>query len=325
MGILLYVAEGIPYEIEFIGIFSLIWMISVWCIRLYFCEMEEVCFVLRTQKAGKDAVQFYENYCLRTPFWIFLLLLACPVIYSICGCQMYGEDKTIGSFVWGMVLFCAVIYVSMVGYLLYFSIIIFLGKLKSGGSEYAGMAEEEFIPVRVNWLQRITSLYHIYRTAFFILGSLYVIAYSLFCILPGYKTDRSNISFHVLWAVIIIGIVVAFPISWWITVQKIKGVVVNLKECYINEILRKQKKRQSDNPSDERLECEKYVGMQIMDMVWRSNDYPVSSMFDKFFSGGSIILNMALAANFSNIDLLQGFIKNVCEYLRNWGGYALEL
>lgn len=145
---------------------------------------------------------------------------------------MFGALELNPALCWILCLFSIVVYISIVGYLQYMSLFLYVIKLADSKNTYPNKQLEvaEDITVELEWLQNLTKLCRIYRCAFFLLGSLYILAFGLFCFLPKMATNTNTAWFFILWSIISIAIVIAFSITALIEQKKIKVIALRIKE-----------------------------------------------------------------------------------------------
>ena len=302
LGYFLYLKWSFPYEIGFVIVFLLIMVVSVHCVINYHKEMKKIVSSLVLQTPAIKANIFFTNYCISTPIYIFIIPISIVFIFGVGGCSMYQNIKWNPSFIWGMIFFCFVVYTSIIGYLHYIAIMIYIFKLSKGNSNYTNLEKGiiEYIPIEIEWLQKLTKLYQKFRLSFFFLGSLYITAFSIFCWAPIFNTNRKSIFFIILWVIIIFAIVITSRMQY----IKIKKIVSNLKKYYIKDLKKETNIFNNTSYNELVYYIMSYIKCYYENIIITSADYPISSKFNSIVSVFLSMFNIILAIITSLNDII---------------------
>ncbi len=124
------------------------------------------------------------------------------------------------------------VFISIIGYSQYVYLINFLIKLSSSTlTNYS-----TFYPANTKWLSLSSRLANFYQNIFFILGSLFILLFSVFT--PSNTLEIISSPYNDLfiffplalsWLIILIAIIIAFPVTSIIKNNSIKRIVENMK------------------------------------------------------------------------------------------------
>lgn len=283
-------------------IFYTIALISFFCIRHYSKSMQQIVNALAPQPAARGANGFYYAFLKRNSLYV-IVPISVALIFGVGGCSMLTVHNKQPILVWILSLFFVVVYISIVGYVQYIFLFVYIVKLAQSKNAYTNITRnlEEYIPAELAWIQDLTKLYHLYRGAFFTLGSLYIVAFALFCFLPQMRTNISNHWFFILWNIIFLAIVVVFPITTFIEQLKIKEIVHTLKKTYVKTLQSDIKLKNKNETSVERSQRRFFETLYIS-QIMNSKDYPIKSLFNSVYSIALALLNIAT----SIITIIQG-------------------
>lgn len=140
-------------------------------------------------------------------------------------------------------------------------------------------SSNECIPAELEWLQTLTKLYHTYRSAFFTLGSLYILAFYCFCFSPEIKADINSAEFYVLWTFIFVAIVLIFPFTSVLQHYWIKKIVEKLKKQYVNDLALETEIENKQDFATNAMQVKLFEIMYVS-QIMNSKDYPVRSIFN---------------------------------------------
>lgn len=283
---LFYIGIGIIFDriwefprfYEFGMLFVFIGALVRWATIHFSRKMSKIAAALSNQPAAKKANSFFFRYCTKSVIYI-----VCPTItvlvFGIGGCAMFGALNITPTLIWILILFSCVVYQSIVGYLQYVSLAMYIYNLAHGTGTFCNISKEQVgcIPAEIEWLQTLTKLTHTYRNAFFTLGSAYIVAFGAFCWFPEMKVNTSSCIFYILWAIIFAAIVFFFPIVSLFEYLWIKEIVSRLKKSCIQDLHRERSISENSkgpfiSPASQnllQLICETQIIM--------SKDYPASS------------------------------------------------
>ncbi len=208
---------------------------------------------------------------------------------------MFGAMEITPTLVWVLILFFFIVYISIIGYLQYVVLAIYIHNLAQSSGDFRKLPKATIgcIPAQLDWLQDLTKLSHTYRSSFFTLGSAYISAFSAFCWLPEMLADTTSTSFYVLWGIILVVIVSFFPLISILEYKWIKKIVEQLKVSYIKDLTSEKKldpklKVTPISPSFQRL-----LQMLCATQIINSRDYPLKSSWATCYAAFLTLLNLS--------------------------------
>lgn len=303
-GFILQYYYSFPYLFQYVCIFYGIGIILIRTIHKFSLYMPEIISQISHQKAAQSANSFYYVYVRKNPLYI-----VCPsvtvFIFGYGGCTMFGALSINMLFIWIMILFSIIVFISIYGYIQYIFLAIYIHKVATSNYELIGLKHslQECVPADIDWIQKLTKICHIYRTAFFSIGSLYIIAFSAFCYLPGFNANCNSLAYFVLWAIIFVAIVLFFPIVSFFEYIWIKKIVEKIKNAYILDIKKESSQLEKSSavspPSKiQLLFFENMYAFKIME----SRAYPITSFWAMGYSVALAVFNFLSAM----ITVIQG-------------------
>lgn len=272
-----------PYFVVFVSCFCLIGIAAISFISYFSVKMQIISSSIANQKVAESANAIYYSYGKKSILYILVPLIVVG-IFGYGGCSIFGALQITPTLIWILFLFAAVVYISIIGYLKYVVLAIYIHKLAISEFMYKGLPKFsiECIPIQLKWLQELTKLYHTYRSAFFTIGGAYIFAYGIFCWLPETKTNVSHPWFFILWSIISVAVILIFPIISLLEYKWIKKIVEQLKCSYIEDLFNEERRMLKDFKADtisSKVMTTIYA-IQIMD----SQDYPIKSLLGTSYS-----------------------------------------
>lgn len=296
IGLFLNIFWNFPYFPIFSLCFSFIGGLSLWSVSYFLEKMEHITAAIANQPSAKKANLFYFRHGIDSYFYI-LGPLVIILIFGVGCCSMFGAIQLTPTLIWMIALFVAVVYVSIIGYLQYIALAVYIRNLAHGSGDYRNLPKSavECIPAQLWWVQMLTKLSHTYRSAFFTLGSAYIMGYSAFCWLPEMQANTSSFAFFVLWGIIFLVIIVLFPIVSILEYHWIKMMIEQLKTCYIKDLviendIKAKEGTMSSSPAIQRL-----VQTLCATQILNSKDYPLRSIWATSYATLLSVLNVAAA------------------------------
>lgn len=272
-----------PYFVVFVPCFCLIGMAAIFFINYFSVKMQIVTSSIANQKTAESANAIYYSYGKKSLSYIWVpITIVC--IFGYGGCSIFGALQITPTLIWMLSLFAAVVYISIIGYLKYVVLALYIYKLSISKFMYKSLPKYsiECIPIQLKWIQELTKLYHTYRSAFFTVGGAYILAYSIFCWLPETKANVSHPWFFVLWGIISVAVILVFPIISLLEYKWIKKIVKQLKCSYIDDLFNEERythKNYKANTINSKVMTTIYA-IQIMG----SQDYPIKSLLSTSYS-----------------------------------------
>lgn len=272
-----------PYFGLFTPCFCLIGVVAIFFINYFSVKMQIITSSIANQKTAESANITYYSYGKKSLYYILVpLIIVC--IFGYGGCSIFGALKITPTLIWILSLFAVVVYISIIGYLKYVVLALYIYKLAMSKLMYKGLPKFsiECIPIQLKWLQELTKLYHMYRSAFFSVGGAYIIAYSIFCWFPETEADVSHPWFFILWGIISAAVILIFPIISLLEYKWIKKIVEQLKRSYIDDLFYEERHMQKNHKSET-------ISPKVMTTIYaiqimESQDYPIKSLLSTSYS-----------------------------------------
>lgn len=272
-----------PYYVVFVPCFCLIGMAAIYFTNYFSIKMQIITSSIANQKAAESANTIYYAYGKKSIFFILIPLIVVG-IFGYGGCSIFGALQITPTLIWMLSLFGAVVYISIIGYLKYVVLAVYIHKLAISEFLYKNLPKSsiECIPIQLKWLQELTKLYHTYRSAFFTVGGAYIFAYGIFCWLPETEANVSHPWFFALWGIISVAVILIFPLISLLEYKWIKKIVEHLKCSYIDDLFNEEKRMPKNFKSDT-------VNPKVMTTIYAiqimgSQDYPIKSLLSTSYS-----------------------------------------
>ncbi len=271
-----------PYFEFYVFILGCIGLIALESIKYYNKKMPQITTSLTIVGRLQSANIFYYKYVYKNIIYL-ILPIAIAIIFGYGGCLMFDSLSVDILFIWIMFLFSVVVYLSIVGYVQYIFLAIYIYKITISKAKLLNFQHSlnECIPADLEWIQSLTKLSHVYRTSFFTIGCMYIIAFGLFCHLPEFNANCNSLIYYALWGIILIAIVIAFPIISILEHYWIKKIVKKTKDTYISD-LKKESNYLKKTCKDAKIGntqsflLENIYAFRIME----SRDYPIISIWN---------------------------------------------
>lgn len=305
LGYITYMAVGgclnliwpFPHFWGFSGCFFFIGALSFMATVFFSVRMGHIATELADQPAAKKANLFYYGKCIKSNIYI-IGPISIVAIFGLGSCSMFGAIQFTPTLIWLVILFFVIVYVSIIGYLQYIVLAVYIRNLACGSEEYKRLPKSatEYIPAQSEWLQKLARLSHIYQSAFFTLGGTYIVAFSAFCWLPEMQVNINSPIFVLLWSIIFVAIIFAFPIISILEYQWIKEIVSKLKKTYIKDLasesnINKKSRELGITPAFHRV-----IQTIYATQIQNSKDYPVRSVLSVSYSVFLSAFNLVAAA-----------------------------
>lgn len=283
-----------PRFFEFVFCFYFIGVLGLWAITYYSKKIKRITAALADQPTAKKANAFFFRYCAESDAYIICPLLI-VLAFGIGGCSMFGAMEITPTLIWVLILFFFVVYISIIGYLQYVVLAIYIHNLAQGSGDFRKLPKATVgcIPAQLDWLQDLTKLSHTYRSSFFTLGSAYILAFGAFCWLPEMLADTTSIAFYALWGIILVVIVSFFPLISILEYRWIKKIVEQLKVCYIKDLTSETKFNPKLNVTPISPSFQRLVQMLCATQIINSRDYPLKSAWATCYAVFLTLLNLS--------------------------------
>ncbi len=301
LGVLLQQKYSFPCFYPFVGIFLFIGATCLLSEQYYCKEMRKITDALRRQKCAATANFFMSTWGARSAGFV-IAPAAIVLVFCIGGCLIFGAIQLTATLVWVLILFSAVVAISIVGYLQYLCLAIYIAKLSHASERYQTLEKKQvnYVPAELAWLQKLTGLSHRYQAVFFTMGCAYITAFSGFCFWPDMEAKTNTFFFYVLWGIIFVAIVLVFPIISILEHRWIKQIVRHLKESYIYDLEQEEKLLKRSHSEQFTSMVVSISARQILD----SRDYPLRSLWGSGYAVAMTIINFMTTATTIFTDTL---------------------
>ena len=235
LGLYLNFLYTFPYFIAFSAMFIFLWFATRLAELVFMRSMDEICAETVSLRPFTKANYIYMMKCKKSPLNIFVPA-AVTLLFTSGGLSMFGALEMNLTTIWMLTIFVAVVYISILGYLQYVYLMIYIVKAANSNERFGFNGNGLFSLEEIDWLAKLTKLSHLYRNVFFTAGILYISAFAMFCFLPGVNAHINSMFFYILWSMIFLAIVVTFPVVSIIEFNCIKKLVESLKCSYVHEL-----------------------------------------------------------------------------------------
>lgn len=271
-----------PYHYFFAVTFTIILSIAIYALKSISEKLNEVTTDLADQNRAVKANHMYLIHCRKNTI-NFIIPLCIVLVFGVGGCLMFGNIELTPALIWFLIYFCITVYFSIVIYLQYIYLAIYLFLLSSSNGIYrhTNKSVVEFIPAQVGWIKNLAKVSHSARNSFFTVGSLYIIAFGVFCFFPNTAADITSVAFYLLWGIIFFAIVIVFPLVSILEFIWIKNIVYSLKMSFINDLSIEQQLSNNSKLVNSIKQLTRTIStIQIIN----SKDYPISSTWSTCYS-----------------------------------------
>lgn len=232
---------------------------------------------------------------------------AVVITFGVGGCIIFSNLEVTPTFLCCILVFIPIVYMSILGYLKYVYLCIFIYMIAVSPKQYKELPKirSSQIPPDINWHRDLRNLFFVYQGAFFLLGLMYIIAFSKFCFSSEYGVYHNSIIFYSLWGIIFLFVVVAFPVMVLLGIQWMKQIDKNIAEYYFVEF-KKEKFifEQEYKPSEIFADI---IRRTIIKDILSIKENKVHTMIFKGYSAIMTIVNLVISLitvlDFFNISL----------------------
>lgn len=310
LGVFLQQKYPFPRFYSFVGIFLFIGIACI-CSEKYYCKkIQKITSALCHQKCAAVSNAFMDTW--GTSSMAFAVVpTATVLVFGTGGCMMFGAIQLTPTLIWVLLLFSIVVAISIVGYLQYMNLAVYIEKLSHSTERYKALPKgpANYVPAELSWIQDLTRLSHIYQAVFFTVGCAYITAFSGFCFWPDMAAEINTPCFYVLWTIIFAAIVLAFPIISVLERKWIKRIIQHLKESYIYDLEQEQKLLKKTYPEKLTSIVVSISARQILD----SKDYPFHSLWGSGYAVAMTLINLATTVTTIFTDTLP-FISGLRQF-----------
>lgn len=222
------------FDLIFLAITIIVFSTLKYCHK----NMRLLCVDVMPYQPFEKANYFYlsqtESSLLYILFPLFFVLS-----FGIGGVILFSTIELTPTLIWSLTYFAVVVYLSMSAYLQYMRFALYLQFAASSNLPFEKiiLPDKKELPPHLPWLIKLTKISHVFRNMFFLVGALYILAFAGFCFLDSFGVNINAAIFYVLWAIIFVFIVIAFPIVTINNMINIKKIVTKTKESYICELI----------------------------------------------------------------------------------------
>lgn len=313
-GVLLKSSNSFPFFYVFLAIFALIGIIDTICLFFFSEEIRKITSSTANQPAAYGANGCYYRFFKKSHIYIFIPLVV-TAIFEYGGCRIFGALTWSPLLLWILIMFTIVVYISIIGYLQYVGLFFYIMKLANSSEDYKNIKHsfDMYIPADLGWIQTLTKLTHKYQSAFFSLGGLYIIAFSLFCFAPQMEVQTAHPLFIILWVIIFFAIGLVFPITVLFERHWIKVIIAKLKVCYIKDLIFEvETKYNNQTKSAQDFMQEKVLEIIYYKQIMNSKDYPIKHFAHNIYNIILFLFNLGA----STATIMQGMTTFSSDFLQ---------
>lgn len=271
--------------------FFLILFGSIYSLNTFVKITDEIRSLTINMQGFHDANTFFTRYELSIVY--ALIPSAVVLVFGVGGTILFESAIVTPTFIWILCLFALVVHLSIIGYLQYVLLLLYIRKIAIDKADYKSLLKptQHTIPTEVNWVLKLTKLYHKFRSAFFTIGSIYIIAYSCFCFLPGFDVNYHNPMFLILWIIIIMAVVLVFPITAIMEFMYIKKIVKKMKKSYIKDLINETQLFKNEIPDWYSTSLQMISNLFTVS-VNNLDDYPIKNRISEVYAYFIALINL---------------------------------
>jgi len=283
MNIIGFIANQIspfPLYYYFSFIFTAIAFIAVFTVRYFAKEMDKIMVDVSSEPKFRIAKYNYLRF-LDVKFYYFIPF-SMIFLYAGTGIPMIQSFRLNCSMAYALSAFTITVYFSILAYIQYISLAVFIYQVKNSDEKYLDYMEQ--MPANTDTLYKLSYLIKVYRNSFFSMGTLYIIAFGLFTLSGafGVLLDFSNMFLIIGWSVILIAIVIAFPVVSIFERSWMMEIVRKLKTESVMDIRKKYKQNNSD----------KLQASDLIIAIWQTPKYPIEESVSLLYATISATTNL---------------------------------
>lgn len=234
--------------------------------------------ILVKKKIRGENMRYTNKNCIfhLLSFYVFLLPLCCK-----------SDTDKITLWVCFLALFI-IVNVSIIGYTQYIYFIRFVHSIAKEDRPIIVFNEDD--PNNTEWLVSIAQNAQKYSVMFFVVGMCYILLfyiYSMSGLFAYARTLNAFIIVQAAWLILVMGIVIAYPITSALVVKDIKVISKKLKTLQLKKL-----KRRREAIKDEAV---KNSYTSIILLLNRAPEYPIKILLSSIFSGAIEVVNVVAA------------------------------
>lgn len=186
------------------------------------------------------------------------------------------------SMIFALIAFIPTVYFSILVYLQYIFLAVFIYKVNNCNDKYSSFIEQ--CPANSTILYLVSELVYLFRNSFFAIGTAYIIAFGLFTLSNAFGIDISmnNYCLVIGWGIITVAIVFVFPIISFLEKKWLLSIIRSLKVHTTKNIQKKYKEHNSD----------KLQASNLIISIWQTPDYPIKESVSLGYGIITTILNL---------------------------------
>ena len=306
LGVMLNHFWAFPNFYFFVIAFSIIVVAVFFALKYFFHSMDLLCNDVAPYAPFTAANKFYLIDTQKS-----LVYLVFPLFFigafGIGGSIIYSEICFTPTFIWCLVYFIIIVYLSMLAYLQYIRFAYYLYRAAHNTLQFGNIItpDKKELPPNLTWLIHLTKISHMLRNMFFLVGASYIVAFAVFCFSPIYGIRIDDVLFYGLWIIIFVCIVLAFPLVTAMNISSIKKLVTKAKDAFVSELLFEQQLI----PSEEMRWATKLSTIMrnhCISIILKTPDYPVKGYLNIAYSVVAALIN--LSASIATILQYQGWL-----------------
>ncbi len=225
MGVIANCITPFPLYGYFIVIFNFIAISSILAIRFFSNQINLILIEISGESKFRTAKYAYSKF--QNNKIVFIIPFFVIIIYGGIGILLMESFKLNYSMIFALAVFIPTVYLSILVYMQYIVLAIFLYKASICNEKHLSHVEQRLADRKI--LGLLSELVNIYRNSFFAIGTAYIIAFGLFTLSNAFGIDISVHNFYLVigWGIITIAIVIVFPVisilekKWMLRIQEV--------------------------------------------------------------------------------------------------------
>lgn len=225
------------YFLLFFIIFSIIFFVTLCSRRLFITEMESIRGLVIGepifQKPNYKYTKFINNRV------NFLFPIAFVLIFGLGGLSLYKNAAVNITLIIVMIYFSVVVFLSMQCYLIYVYIFKYIRMIYKSNCRFKETVclENNILPDDLAWFKKLNKLSRKTIAAFFSVAFLYIMGFAFFCFLADFGVEIGDTMFYILWGLIFLFIIIAFPLSAIIESFYLHKISIKIKTNFIEYLM----------------------------------------------------------------------------------------
>lgn len=287
-GLLANNIDPFPLYGYFAVLFNLIVICSIFAIRFFLQQMNTIIIKVSGEPKFRASKYIYENFKKRKIYFAIPIIVI--FVYMGTGIPMIKQFELNSSMIFALAAFIPSVYLSILVYILYIVLAVFLYKANKCNDKYLSYIEQ--CPANSDILYLLSELLKVYRNSFFTIGTSYIIAFGLFTLSNSFGIDVSvkNYGLMLGWGIIVLAIVLVFPSISYLEKRWMSSIIRNLKILTTKKIQKDFKENNGD----------KLQASNLIIAIWQTPDYPIKEPVSLGYGIITTMVNLVTMLYYAN-------------------------